>query len=102
MARTGLTAREAAAWDQLAAQLSDADAAPPPAARTADRTRHRARHRARLAVAAALLPTALLLLLAGSATDSGPLAWGGVTAWIGAVLTVSHVLGHGPRLPWRP
>ncbi|CAL9338173.1 hypothetical protein SUDANB120_00212 [Streptomyces sp. enrichment culture] len=97
MARTGLTAREAAAWEQLAAQLSDADAATPPA-----RTPDTGRHRARLAVAAALLPTALLLLVAGSATGSGALAWGGVTAWIGAVLTVSHVLGHGPRLPWRP
>ncbi|MEU7555104.1 hypothetical protein AB0B01_22655 [Streptomyces sp. NPDC044571] len=97
MAGTQLTARESALWDQLVAELDDGSAAP-----ESTRTRRPETGRARrLGVTAVLLPAAVMLLVSASLVESEPLAWGGVMAWIGAVLTVSHIQGHGPRLPWR-
>ncbi|MET9959885.1 hypothetical protein ABZ128_12625 [Streptomyces sp. NPDC006326] len=97
MAGTRLTARESALWDQLVAELDQRSGAPEP-------TRGRGRGTVGaggLGVTAVLLSAALMLLVSASLVRSEPLAWGGVIAWIGAVLTVSHLQGHGPRLPWH-
>ncbi|MFG2867391.1 hypothetical protein [Streptomyces sp. NPDC048338] len=53
-----------------------------------------------LAVFAALV-CALSMLVAARATGVEVLAWAGVVVWVASVLAVSHLLGHGPRPPWR-
>ncbi|MFE1232317.1 hypothetical protein [Streptomyces sp. NPDC058745] len=53
-----------------------------------------------LAVLAALV-CALSLLVAARAIGFEVLAWAGVIMWVASVLAVSHLLGHGPRPPWR-
>ncbi|WP_329192607.1 MULTISPECIES: hypothetical protein [unclassified Streptomyces] len=48
-------------------------------------------------LAAALLGTCLVLLVAGAVSGSTAMAWAAVTAWIGVVSTVSAVCGHAHR-----
>ncbi|GHB51915.1 hypothetical protein GCM10010347_22200 [Streptomyces cirratus] len=49
------------------------------------------------ALAAVLLGTCLVLLVAGAVSGSTAMAWAAVTAWIGVVSTVSAVCGHAHR-----
>ncbi len=91
MAGSELTVREAAVWDQLVCELNESRA-------RAERSRV---GRGRQAVVAVLLLATLALLIAGSLAGSEVLAWSGVGAWVTAVLIMSHLHGHGPRLPTR-
>lgn len=95
MAQGALTPRETAAWDQLAADLADG-------ARCAGRPiRRAAPARASVLAVFAALVCALSMLVAARATGFEVLAWAGVIMWVTSVLAVSHLLGHGPRPPWR-
>ncbi|MCT4353929.1 hypothetical protein M5362_12400 [Streptomyces sp. Je 1-79] len=96
MAQGELTARETAAWDQLAAGLRSATDASrrPPERRTAPSP-------AAAVFVAVVLFCALALLVAGSVGGLDALSTAGVAVWVAGVLAVSHLLGHGPRLPWR-
>lgn len=91
MAGSELTARETAAWDQLVCELSE------------DRARSEGGRpgRGRQAVMMVLLLATLALLVTGSFAGSEALAWIGVGAWVAVVLLMSHLHGHGPRLPLR-
>ncbi|MFE5722810.1 hypothetical protein [Streptomyces erythrochromogenes] len=91
MAGSELTPRETAAWDQLLAELDGG---------RAEASHRRRRHAAgRQLVMAALLVTALFMLIASISAGSELLAWSGVIAWVGAVLIISKHHGHGPRRP---
>ncbi|WP_030767800.1 hypothetical protein [Streptomyces sp. NRRL F-2664] len=92
MAGNGLTPHETAVWDQLLAELDSGR-------RSGRRTRRAVR---RLAGAVLLLLAAALMLVGGSFSGSGFLAWSGVIVWVGVVLAISHHHGHGPRFPARP
>ncbi|MDX2396261.1 MULTISPECIES: hypothetical protein [unclassified Streptomyces] len=49
----------------------------------------------------AILAAAFVMLVVGAIARAEALAWSGVTVWVNAVLIVSHIQGHGPRLPVR-
>ncbi|MFD9456592.1 hypothetical protein ACFWBC_26280 [Streptomyces sp. NPDC059985] len=93
MARSELTAAETAVWDQLVAELSGTGG-------RVSRTRRGARRR-RLAMIVAMTAAAFVMLVAGVIAGAEALAWSGVIVWVNAVLIVSHVQGHGPKLPVR-
>ncbi|MFF7296029.1 hypothetical protein [Streptomyces sp. NPDC008265] len=92
MAGNALTPRETAVWDQLLAELRGRPAA------TGVRERRGPWLQLVLVV---LLPGALTLLAAGSLARSEALVWSGVILWVSAVLIISRLHGHGPRLPAR-
>ncbi|MFF1556329.1 hypothetical protein [Streptomyces sp. NPDC058279] len=86
-ARGRLSTRELAAWPTRSESR-------PRSTRTAATP---ARPPLTRALAAALLGTCLVLLVAGAVSGSTAMAWAAVTAWIGVVSTVSAVCGHSSR-----
>ncbi|MFI9061988.1 hypothetical protein ACIGQE_08980 [Streptomyces sp. NPDC053429] len=87
-ARGRLSTRESAAWThRFHAHRHAGRSAAAPGRAPVNRT-----------LAAALLGTCLVLLVAGATSGSTPMAWAAVTAWIGVVSTVSAVCGppHSP------
>ncbi|WP_030294956.1 hypothetical protein [Streptomyces katrae] len=101
-ARGRLTAREAAAWNRLQWQLTAevAGGALPPAPEVRGRTGSAAPMKR--AVAALLLGASLVAVVTRAAGGSTAVAVAAVTAWIGAVSTVTAVFGHRCGAARRP
>ncbi|MEU7552838.1 hypothetical protein AB0B01_10815 [Streptomyces sp. NPDC044571] len=101
-ARGRLSAREAAAWNQLEWQLT---AQPPRTGRLVPGARRPVPGTQagpvpaapmKRAVAALLLGAALAVLVTSALGGSTPVAVAAVMAWIGAVSAASAVFGHDP------